>query len=129
MDDQQDRDGLDQAPDEVPEDLAQEGEVQESEIQETEFQEQAESPLKRNWPMIVIGVAMLVVGLVLGYIGRGFYGPEASAAKATQAAVAVAVQTRASANKEVMTMLIGATRHFKGDANAPVTIIEFSDFQ
>jgi hypothetical protein len=114
MDDQQDLESLDEAPGEVPE-----GEVQ----------EKVESPLKRNWPMIVVGVAMLVVGLVVGYIGRGFYGPEATAAKATQSAVAAAVQTRASANKEVMTMLIGATRHFKGDANAPVTIIEFSDFQ
>lgn len=94
-----------------------------------EVQEKSESPLKRYWLVIVVGVAMLLVGGVLGYVGRGVYGPEAVAANATSSAVAVAIQTRAAANKEVMTMLIGETRHFKGDANAPVTIIEFSDFQ
>jgi hypothetical protein len=114
MDDQQNLESMDEAP----------GEVEQGEIQE-----KVESPLKRIWPMILVGVAMLAIGLVLGYVGRGAYGPEAISAKATSAAVAAAIQTRASTNKEVMTMLIGATRHFKGDANAPVTIIEFSDFQ
>jgi hypothetical protein len=114
MDDQQNLESLDEAPDG---------------IEEGEVQEKVESPFKRNWPIILVGVAMLAVGLVLGYIGRGVYGPEATASKATSSAIAAAIQTRAATNKEVMTMLIGATRHFKGDANAPVTIIEFSDFQ
>ena len=114
MDDQQNLEGLDEVP----------GEVEPGEIQE-----KVESPLKRYWPIIVVGVAMLAIGVVLGYVGRGAYGPEAMSAKATSSAVAAAIQTRATTNKEVMTMLIGATRHFKGDANAPVTIIEFSDFQ
>jgi len=134
MDDQQGLESPNQAPGEAPEDLAQAsevqaGDVQEGEIQVEEVEEEGEGPLKRNTPLILIGIAMLALGLVLGYLGRGVYGPEASAAKSTQVAMAAAVQTRASANKEVMTMLIGATRHFKGDANAPVTIIEFSDFQ
>ena len=114
MDDQQNLESLDEVPGKVEED---------------QIQEMVDNPLKRNWPMIVIGAAMLVVGMVLGYLGRGVVGPEAIAAKGTASAVAAAIQTRASVNKEVMTMLIGATRHFKGDANAPVTIIEFSDFQ
>ena len=109
MDDLQDQETLENAPSEV--------------------QDSVESPQKRSFPIIIVGIAMLAIGLVLGYIGRGAFGPEATAAKATSAAVAVAIQTRAAANKEVMTMLIGETRHFKGDANAPVTIIEFSDFQ
>ncbi len=88
-----------------------------------------ESPSKRNWPIFVVGAAMLLIGLVLGYFGRGVYGPEASAAKATSSAVAEAVKTRAAANKAVMDVLIEQTRHFKGDPNAAVTIIEFSDFQ
>ena len=123
MDDQKDLGSLDDAVGEAHE------EIESLENSAGEIREKTESPLKRNWPIIMVGVAMLLVGAVLGYIGRGVYGPEATVAKATSSAVAAAIQTRASANKEVMTMLIGATRHFKGDANAPVTIIEFSDFQ
>lgn len=123
MDEQQDLESPEEAPGEVHE------VVESPEVAPGEVNEGVESTQKRNWPIIVVGVAMLVVGLVLGYFGRGMYGPEAIAAKATSSAMAAAVQTRASANKEVMTMLIGATRHFKGDANAPVTMIEFSDFQ
>ncbi len=113
MDDQQDLESpVEQVPGEIP--IA---------------PEVVEKPPSRYAPMIIIGAAMLVIGLVLGYFGRGLYGPEAMTAKATSSAMAAAVQTRASANKQVMSMLIEATRHFKGDANAPVTIIEFSDFQ
>jgi len=57
---------------------------------------------------------MLAIGLVLGYYGRGAFGPEAVASTATGQAVAAAIQTAASTNKEVMTMLVGATKHFKG---------------
>lgn len=37
--------------------------------------------------------------------------------------------SREAAAQRVMDALIAQTRHFKGDPNAPVTIIEFSDFQ
>lgn len=37
--------------------------------------------------------------------------------------------SREAAAQRVMDVLIAQTRHFKGDPNAPVTIIEFSDFQ
>jgi len=36
---------------------------------------------------------------------------------------------RRAAAQRLMEMLIAQTRHFKGDPNAPVTMIEFSDFQ
>jgi hypothetical protein len=120
MDDQQNPESLEQVPTDIPDTFDEET---------VEIQENSDSPLKHNWPLIAVGTIMLLVGLMLGYIGRGVYGPEAVAAKKTTATAVAAIQTRAAANKEVMAMLIGATRHFKGDANAPVTIIEFSDYQ
>jgi hypothetical protein len=83
----------------------------------------------RNWSTLIAGAAMLLIGLVLGYIGRGALGPEAMATRGTATAAASAVQTRAASNQAVMDLLIGETRHFKGDPNARVTLIEFSDFQ
>ncbi len=77
----------------------------------------------------LIGVLALVLGLFLGYVGRGEFGPEARAAKATASAVAMLEQTQAAGNQELVKYLSEQTRHFKGDANAPVTIIEFSDYQ
>jgi hypothetical protein len=88
----------------------------------------------------IIGLAMLVVGLVVGYLGRGAFGPEARAAKATLTAEAIAAQTQAVAelsaaetrvvaNAEVMQMIISKTLHFKGQSDAPVTLIEFSDYK
>lgn len=77
----------------------------------------------------LIGLAMLLVGALLGYFGRGQFGPEAQAARATEQAQAVMVATQAAANAELMKYLAQNTRHFKGDPNAPVTIIEFSDYQ
>jgi protein-disulfide isomerase len=81
------------------------------------------------WVTAAIGAAMLVVGLFLGYVGRGSFGPEAVTAKATQSAQAAMLQTQQASNQEIMDMLIKQTRHFRGEATAPVTIIEFSDFQ
>lgn len=98
-----------------------------------EEQEEVEETSKsggRSWPMLaLVGVVMLVVGLLMGYIGRGEFGPEAQAAKATQQAQAALAVTQAAANAKLMEYLSQNTRHFKGDPNAAVTIIEFSDFQ
>jgi hypothetical protein len=91
----------------------------------------AEEPKRRpTWLIIAaIGIAALVIGALLGYNLRPIVGPEARASKATAAAQAVAVQTQAAQNQEMMKVITGQVRHWEGDANAPVTIIEWSDFQ
>ena len=91
--------------------------------------QKAASSSPRIWVTLVVAIATLVVGVALGYFGRGVMGPEALAAKGTATAAAGAVQTRAASNKEVMDLVIQQTRHFRGDKSAPVTLIEFSDFQ
>jgi uncharacterized protein HemX len=84
---------------------------------------------RNSMSMVVVGLIALVIGAFLGYVGRGQFGPEAQAAKATASAEAMLAATRQASSAELMNYLRDNTRHFKGDANAPVTIIEFSDFQ
>jgi protein-disulfide isomerase len=102
--------------------------------------EEAEEPSKsgsRAWLVtLLVGLVMLVAGALLGYVGRGQFGPEAQAAKATSqaqdaldATQAVLAATQAAANADLMKYLTENTRHYKGDPNAAVTIIEFSDYQ
>ncbi len=103
--------------------------------EEDEFQEEVviEEPEKRSGVVtkttIVVALVALVVGFLLGYLGRGQFGPEAQARRATEAAQVALQATRQAANRELMKYLVQNGRHFKGDENAPVTIIEFSDFQ
>lgn len=89
---------------------------------------------------ILVAVAMLLAGVLLGYVGRGQFGPEAQASRSTSTAQAIAAATQtatyieasatqAAGNAELMKIMSQNTRHYKGDPAAPVTIIEFSDFQ
>jgi hypothetical protein len=83
----------------------------------------------QSWATPIIGLVMLIIGLLGGYFGRPLI------TSASKTPIPSAVPTSASATsaapdmQQVMTSLIAQTRHFLGDANAPVTIIEFSDFQ
>jgi protein-disulfide isomerase len=102
-----------------------------------------ESQTEKSHPVLItilVGVAMLLAGILLGYFGRGQFGPEAQATRSTATAQAVALATQsavsaqtsatqAAANADLMKFLEENTRHYKGDPNAPVTIIEFSDYQ
>ncbi len=86
-----------------------------------------------SWATPIIGVVMLLVGLAAGYFGRPFinnvYPSEASIAKQEQASGQVSQEESPASTPTLMEYLVGQTRHFKGDQNAPVTLIEFSDFQ
>jgi len=67
----------------------------------------------------------LVIGLLIGYGGR----PSVTQPQATRTPVLPGQTRNTSGVPTLMDTLIAQTRHFKGDPNAPVTIIEFSDFQ
>ena len=76
------------------------------------------------WRMLVVGLA---VGVLAGFFGRPLVTPRPlndPAAVAAGEAPGQAVEPPG-----VMAAVITQTRHFKGDAQAPVTLIEFGDFQ
>jgi protein-disulfide isomerase len=83
----------------------------------------------QSWAIPIVGVIMLVVGLFGGYYGR-----PASADVGEQAAVPQVNEPAPSedtgvGNAEKMAFLVPQIRHFKGDPDAPVTLVEFGDFQ
>ena len=89
-----------------------------------------------SWATPIVGVLMLAVGLLGGYFGRPLLLPQSPASVAlAQSGAASPSETSASPQNqpsnpdELMAFVVSQTRHFKGDPNAPVTIIEFSDFQ
>lgn len=91
----------------------------------------------QSWATPIVGLVMLIVGLLAGYIIR----PALSGGKsASDPANQVAVQTvqpsptldpvSAQATRDaVMASLVDQVKHYRGNADAPVTMIEFSDFQ
>jgi len=109
-----------------------------------------------SWWTPALAVIMLVVGLLAGYfiyplldkdtdptgaIAAATTPVETSPVETTPVATTPQVQISvptstvnptmaAITNQEqLMAFLVSNTRHFKGDAEAPVTIIEFSDYQ
>ena len=104
-------------------------------------------PAPRAWlvigPIIVqssatllIGLGMLAIGLAVGFLVRPLVPFPGAAEQApvnqppAADAASPAEQTQEAADgAALMAALIQTTRHFKGAADAPVTIIAFADFQ
>jgi hypothetical protein len=84
-----------------------------------------------TWATPIIGLVMLVVGLLGGYFLRPLISPEPTAEPVSSTDNQTSQDSGASdtARGELMSFLIEDTRHYKGDPDAPVTIIEFSDFK
>jgi len=79
-----------------------------------------------TWATPIVGLLMLVIGLTAGYFGRPLVSTALTKATSTPTAVEESTEPQ---NPEVQGLVVEQTKHFIGDANAPVTIIEFSDFQ
>lgn len=103
-----------------------------------------------SWGTLVLAIAMLVVGLLAGFAVRPYVlagrantstniaaAPIASTSEATpgQSTPSQPTPTSAAATitdeerQQLMTFVAGQTRHFLGNPDAPITLIEFSDFQ
>jgi hypothetical protein len=81
-----------------------------------------------SWATPIVGVLMLVIGLLAGYFGRPLITLKAEPT-VPAAAVQSANPTEEAQRQEMMAFLVGQVKHFKGAPDAPVTIIEFSDYQ
>jgi protein-disulfide isomerase len=86
-----------------------------------------------SWATPIIGILMLVIGLAGGYFGRPFITnvkpADASTNSQGQANGPASQEKSPVSTPTLMEYLAGQTRHFQGDPNAPITLIEFSDFQ
>jgi hypothetical protein len=99
----------------------------------------------QSWWTPALAVLALVVGLLLGYFGRPLLNKEPDTAGDIVAVTSPEVTTStdqptlptpttdptaiAESQQQLMDYLISNTTQFKGDPNAEVTIIEFSDYQ
>ena len=83
----------------------------------------------QSWATPIIGTAMLVLGILVGFYGRPFVlaGTQSDASSAPPLVIPTA--DNSAAQQKLMETVVAQARHFKGDPNAPVTIIEFADFQ
>ena len=92
---------------------------------------------KNLWVTVLVGLAMLLIGVLVGFFGRSLVTPQAvsetsvAAAETGNPSAASEASQPASAPspQALMDAVVAQTRHFKGDANAPITIIEFGDFK
>ena len=74
-----------------------------------------------NWLVtLTLGALLLLVGFGAGYASRPVLDPPAPALPQGAAS--------SSAGANLLDLVTAQVRHFKGKANAPVTIIEYSDF-
>jgi hypothetical protein len=120
-------------------------EIDDENQEESEAQPYALVIKVQSWVTPIIGVVMLALGLLGGYFLRPLVTPasaDTALSEVSQAAGQVDVQSQPAAppagdtaasddaqRQELMTFLIEETRHFKGDPNASVVMIEFSDFK
>jgi len=80
----------------------------------------------QSWATPVVGVVMLIIGLLGGYFGRPLVSGTKEPVTVSQS---IAPTQSGAGNEELMAYLVSQTRHFSGDPDAPVTLIEFGDFQ
>ena len=80
----------------------------------------------QSWATPLVGVVMLIIGLLGGYYGRPLLSGTKEQSTVSQS---IAPSQAGTGNEELMAYLLSQTRHFKGAPDAPITLIEFGDFQ
>lgn len=91
-----------------------------------EESEEKERSFSSAWLLLIVG---LLVGGLAGFFGRPFVMPTADPNVAPLAGVEPSDQmNQPDPHQAVMLAVIAGARHFNGDPNAPVTLVEFGDF-
>ncbi|RIK32519.1 MAG: hypothetical protein DCC56_01545 [Anaerolineae bacterium] len=84
----------------------------------------------QSWTTPIVAIVMLVIGALAGFYARPtVLGQLPESASDTSPVVAIPTEDRSEQQQQLMASLTPQIRHFIGDSSAPVTIIEFGDFQ
>lgn len=83
----------------------------------------------QSWATPIIGTAMLVLGLLVGFYARPFLLAGSQSDVSSASPIVIPTADNSAAQQKLMETVISQTRHFKGDPDAQITIIEFADFQ
>lgn len=89
----------------------------------------------QSWATPIVGLVMLVLGLLVGFYLRPLTLAQASSAvTSSSSAISTPAATlptadQTAARQALMASILPKVRHFQGDPKAPVTVIEFGDFQ
>jgi len=112
--------------------LIDEQDVIEDELPNVEFHKERPSLTINihSWTTPIVGIVMLVIGALAGFYARPtVLGQLPQDTNEQKPAVAIPTEDRSEEQKQLMAVLVPKVRHFLGDPNASVTIIEFGDFQ
>ncbi len=82
-----------------------------------------------SWSIPIVGLLMLLIGGFAGYNLRLQSNPQIEQSNASPQLQNNSQQSLGGNKEDLMDYVISQTRHFRGDPDAPVTIIEFGDFQ
>lgn len=86
----------------------------------------------QSWATPIVGIVMLIVGLFGGYYIRPLLNAQTEpndVSLRSQPSAQDGTGASGAGNPQLMEYLVSQTRHFRGDPDAPVTLIEFGDFQ
>ncbi len=83
----------------------------------------------QSWATPIVGILMLVVGAFGGYNIRPQDTVALEPAPVPQINAPAPAEDQNVSDAEKMDYLVSQIRHVKGDADAPVTLVEFGDFK